>query len=476
MDDVSSVQALITSQTLSILTDIGTALAVACLLLAYYPSLFLVVLTFLPPYVLIFRYFTRRIRAGTEEVRRRMDQIFGHLKVKIDGMLAVKAHAREDAEAESFAAQLDDAHGPRLSNARRSTAFSVLTQATSGAGAAVVFAFGASRVLDGAMTVGEVVAASALAALLFNPVARLADLASVFQQAGACVGRLGEILDRDTDVPEPADPVPLGRARGEVEFDRVHFGYHAGQHVLCDVSLKVAPGTKVAVVGPTGCGKTTLMNLLLRFHDPVCGEIRLDGVPLHRLSSAELRRQIGVVPQEAVIFHASLADNIRYGAPEAGDDRVEAAARAALVDGFARSLPQGYDTVVGEGAYRLSQGERQRVAIARAFCKDPALVVLDEATSSVDTAAEALIQTALARLLKGRTAFIVAHRLSTVLDADLIVVLERGRVVQAGPHAELIADAGGLYRRLFARQFDLAAEAALPIPSPRPAEEPALAG
>jgi ABC-type multidrug transport system fused ATPase/permease subunit len=192
---------------------------------------------------------------------------------------------------------------------------------------------------------------------------------------------------------------------------------------------------------------------LMRFYDPTWGEIRLDSVPIHRIMTRELRRQIGVVLQEPVVFRLSLADNIRYGAVEATDRMVEDAARAALIHGFASDLPNGYATIVGEGGYKLSQGERQRLAIARALCKNPALVILDEATSSLDTTSEALIQVALANLLHGRTALIIAHRLSTIVDADLIVVMDGGLIVQMGTHAQLLAQRDGLYRRLCARQF-----------------------
>jgi subfamily B ATP-binding cassette protein MsbA len=453
MDDVAAVQALIAGQTVTALTDLGTALAVSGLLLWRSPRLFLVVLAFAPVYVASFRWFGRRIRSGTAAVRERLDTVFGHLKAKFDGVLVVKACAREQAEVAEFAGRIDAAHGPRVRVERMSAALSNLSLAVSGVGAALVFAVGAFEAVHGRLTPGEVVAATALAGLFFGPVGRLADLAAVFHTASASVARLGEILDQETDVPEPERPLPLVRARGLVEFDHVCFAYRAGPPVLRDVRLRVEPGQKVALVGPTGCGKTTLLNLLMRFYDPTRGEIRLDGRPLAGLALPDLRRQVGVVPQEAVIFRQSLADNIRYGAPDADDRQVEAAARAALVSGFAARLPEGYATLVGEGGHKLSQGERQRVAIARALCKDPALVVFDEATSSLDTPSEALIQAALANLLRGRTAFIIAHRLATVVGADLIVVLQAGQVIQAGTHAELLAQRDGLYRRLCLRQF-----------------------
>lgn len=452
VDDVSAVQSLITSQTLTILTDLGTTLLISAWLLWTCPLLFLVVAGFLPIYVVLFRWFTRRIRAGTNTVRDRLDGIFGRLKEKIDGILVVKAHAREEAEIADFSAQIDAAHQPRVQVGWMGAAFSSLTLATSGIGAAVIFAVGAWEIHQGRMTPGQLVSTSTLAVLLFGPIARLADLASIFEQAGASLARLSEILEQEPKVCEPEQPVPLGRARGEVEFDRVGFGYEPGRLAIQDIRLRIEPGKRVALVGPTGCGKATLMNLLLRFYDPLAGEIRLDGISLRRLAQAELRRQIGIVPQETVLFRQSLADNIRYGNPTATDQQIEAAARAALVHDFARLLPDGYATVIGEGGYKLSQGERQRIAVVRAFCKDPSLIVLDEATSSLDTINESLIQAALDNLLHGRTAFIIAHRLSTILNADLIVVLEAGRVVQTGTHAQLLADPRGLYRRLCARQ------------------------
>jgi ABC-type multidrug transport system fused ATPase/permease subunit len=459
MDDVGSIQVFITGQTFTILTDLATTVAIAALLFTRSWRLALLVLAFAPLFALNFRYFMGRIRHTNTIIREKMDLIFGNLKAKLDGSLVIKAYAREPAEIVDFGAQLDDAHVPRVQESQFGAAFSNISTAIGGVGTALVFAAGAWEVLQGRLTPGGVISTAALAGMVFTPVARLADLAYVFEQTAASVDRIGEILDLEPDVVEPAPsevlalPGPGGRAQGHVEFDRVGFGYRLGEPVIWDIRLNVEAGMKIALVGPTGCGKSTLVNLLMRFYDPTWGEIRLDGVPIKRLPTRALRRQIGVVLQDPFVFRLSVADNIRYGAIDATDTMVEAAARAALVHEFTSSLPEGYATIVGEGGYKLSQGEQQRVAIARAICKDPSLVVLDEATSSLDTASESLIQAALANLLRDRTSFIIAHRLSTIVDADLIIAMDGGLIVQMGSHAQLMGDQDGLYRRLCSRQF-----------------------
>lgn len=460
MDDVGAVQTFVTGQTFTILTDLGTTFAISGLLFWRNWRLALVVVLFAPLYGINFRFFMKKIRATNMVIREKMDVLFGHLKEKLDGVVVVKSHARETAEVSGFVAELEDVHDPRVAEVRLRNAFGNISAAISGLGTAAVFGAGSLEVLHGRMTPGEVISTAALAGMLFGPIARLADLAYVFEQAGASVDRVGEILDLKPDVAEPEHPVHLDYLRGEVRYDTVRFAYGNGPTVLDEIDLNIRPGQKVALVGHTGCGKTTMISLLLRFYDVTGGAITLDGIDIRRLNSRDLRRRIGIVPQEPVVFRGSIADNIRYGNPEATDEQVEAAARAALVHDFTMELPEGYTTLVGEGGHKLSQGQRQRLSIARALCMDPALVILDEATSSLDTLSESLIQKALRNLLSGRTAIIIAHRLSTIVDSDMIVVMEQGRILQKGNHFELISDTAGKYRQLCVSQFgDAALEA-----------------
>ncbi len=455
MDDIGAIQTFITGQTFTILTDLGTTLAISLLLVSRNWRLALMVLLFVPLYGLNFRFFMKQIRATNQVIREKMDILFGHLKEKLDGVMVVKAHAREAAEVSGFVLELEDAHGPRVQEVRLRTAFSNLSAAISGLGTASIFGAGAFEVIQGRMTPGEVISTAALAAMLFGPIARLADLAYVFEQASASVDRLGEILDLKPDVAEPENPIQIDDIQGQVEFDQVGFSYQIGPKVLSQFSLNIAAGQKLALVGPTGCGKTTIISLLMRFYDATEGQIRLDGFPIKELSSAFLRQRIGIVPQEPVVFRGTISDNIRYGRPQATQEEVEAAAHAALVHDFTMELNDGYETIVGEGGHKLSQGQRQRLAIARAICMNPRLVILDEATSSLDTQSEALIQKALRNLLSGRTSIIIAHRLSTVVDCDQIVVLEQGQILQQGSHRELITDQAGKYYQLCQKQFGL---------------------
>jgi ATP-binding cassette subfamily B protein len=310
------------------------------------------------------------------------------------------------------------------------------------------------------MTSGQLSQFLVYAAIVAVAAAALTEMWGEMQRAAGAMERLAELLAAEPAIVAPAQPLLLpARVRGDIQFDRVCFRYPSRQHslALSDYSLDVRSGETVAVVGPSGAGKSTSFQLLLRFYDPESGAIRIDGRDISRLRPEDLRRQIGFVPQDTVLFGASARENIGYGRPGASDAQIEAAARAAAADEFLRALPAGYDTFLGERGTRLSGGQRQRIAIARAILKDPPILLLDEATSALDAESERLVQAALGELMRDRTTLVIAHRLATVQKADRIAVLEAGRVVAVGTHAQLLNDSP-LYARLAALQFNAAEE------------------
>jgi len=283
------------------------------------------------------------------------------------------------------------------------------------------------------------------------------DIDNVFQQAIAAGDRIFELLDATPDIEDAPDAAELDGARGEVRFDHVHFRYGSGDEVLSDVTFQIEPGRTVALVGPSGAGKTSIANLLCRFYDPSAGAVTVDGCDLRKVKLASLRSQLAVVLQDTFLFNSTVRENLLYGKPDATDEEVVAAAKAAYAHDFIMALPNGYDTEIGERGVRLSGGQKQRLALARAILVDPRILILDEATSSVDAEAEYLIQQALEAVLEGRTALVIAHRLSTIRSADKIIALEDGRIEEVGSHEELLGR-GGLYSQLYRRQLRLDAE------------------
>ncbi len=320
----------------------------------------------------------------------------------------------------------------------------------------VIAVIGALRVASGAITLGDVQAFIQYSRQFTQPIMQVASMMNLLQSGVASAERVFELLDAPEQSPEPADGPRPEPVRGRVAFEGVSFRYVPEAPLIDDLSLVAEPGRTVAIVGPTGAGKTTLVNLLMRFYELDGGRITLDGVDVARMDREELRRNVGMVLQDTWLFEGTIRDNIAYGRIGATDDEVVEAARVTHVDRFVRTLPDGYDTVIDEEASNVSAGEKQLLTIARAFLADPPILVLDEATSSVDTRTEVLVQHAMAALRKGRTSFVIAHRLSTIRDADVILVMEDGAIVEQGSHAELI-EAGGAYARLYASQFAAAA-------------------
>ena len=287
---------------------------------------------------------------------------------------------------------------------------------------------------------------------MFTPIKRLSRANNVVQQATACLDRVEEVLNVPVQIQDKPDAVTLPAVKGHVRFEHVGFEYVPGRPVLADVDFEVRPRQMVALVGLSGAGKTTIINLLNRFYEPTAGRITIDGLDIRDVTLASLRSQIGLVTQDVILFNETVRENIAYGLTGVPDERVEAAARAAECHSFIQHLPQGYDTPVGEKGALLSSGQRQRLAIARALLKDPPLLILDEATSALDSESERLIQSALAAIMKDRTTFVIAHRLSTIRNADTILVIDRGRIVESGPHEALLRK-GGIYRKLHDLQF-----------------------
>ncbi|MDN5744364.1 MAG: ABC transporter ATP-binding protein/permease, partial [Nocardioidaceae bacterium] len=330
----------------------------------------------------------------------------------------------------------------------------------------VIAVIGGLRVASGSMSLGEVQAFIQYARMFTQPITQIASMANLLQSGVASAERVFELLDAEeevapsvltADVPQqPGQPEGPSQVHGEVAFEDVSFSYDPERPLIENLSLIAEPGHMVAIVGPTGAGKTTLVNLVMRFYELNAGRITLDGVDITELTRAQLRSRIGMVLQDTWLFEGTIRDNIAYGRPEASDEEIVAAARATYVDRFVHSLPEGYDTAVDDEGSNLSAGERQLITIARAFLAQPALLILDEATSSVDTRTELLLQHAMAALRTDRTSFVIAHRLSTIRDADLILVMEEGRIVEQGSHADLL-EAGGPFARLHAAQFAAAA-------------------
>ncbi|WFE61577.1 ABC transporter ATP-binding protein [Micromonospora sp. WMMD712] len=395
------------------------------------------------------RWFARASAGAYRRTREAVSLVIVHFVESLRGIRAVQAYRREPRNQRIFAAVNDDYRQASLHAFRLIATYSPGIKVIGNVTVAVVLGYGGARVLGGGMEVGVLAAFLLYLRRFFEPMQELSQFYNSLQSATAALEKLAGVLDERPGVAEPAHPVPLpgGGARGAVEFRSVRFGYRAGAPILSGLDLTVPAGQTVALVGATGAGKSTIAKLLARFHDPDAGAVALDGVDLRDLADAELRRAVVLVTQENHLFSGSVAENIRFGRPGADDAAVRAAARAIGAHDFIAALPDGYATEVRRRGGRLSAGQRQLVAFARAFLADPRVLVLDEATSSLDVPTERLVQRALATVLRDRTALVIAHRLSTVETADRVLVLDGGRVVEDGPPERLTA-CGGRYAAL----------------------------
>ena len=411
----------------------------------------------LPLMVVSTRYFSRRVRQASRTSREKLGAISSELEENISGVRVVQAFGREREAMREFRAVNAENRDANVQAQTVSSAFRPTLDVFSSVGIALVLGVGGRMALEGTLTVGTIVAFLTYVRRFFQPVRAIGTLYAQVQTAIAAAERIFGLLDTPADIQDApsAEALTSELVAGHIVFDHVTFGYDAAgeQPVLRDVSFEAQPGQMVAIVGPTGAGKTTMVNLLMRFYDVWEGRILVDGRDIREVQQESLRAQVGMVLQDTFLFADTVRENLRYGRLDASDDEIEAAAKIAGADHFIRRLPDGYETELGESGASLSQGQRQLLAIARAVLADPRILILDEATSSVDTRTERVIQAAMEKLMSGRTSLVIAHRLSTIHDADLVLVVREGRIIERGTHRSLLAD-GGFYYRLYASQFD----------------------
>jgi ATP-binding cassette, subfamily B, bacterial len=396
-------------------------------------------------------YYTKHIESRLRKVRNMEGETLSIIHEALSMLRVIVAFGREPYEFQRFRAQGERAMGARVNLTLRQTLFSLAVNMTTALGTALVLGYGAYRVLEGQLTVGKLLVVMAYLASVYQPLQMISTTIGSIQEVLIRLQLSMTLLDTEPAIQDSPGAVPIAKARGEIAFERVHFHYKGRMDTLADITFRAVEGQVTALVGPTGAGKSTLVSLISRIHDPSKGTILLDGVDIRKFTLQSLRRQISVVHQEPMLFSGTIEDNIRYGRLDAESAKIVEAAKAAGAHEFIMRMPKNYDARVGEKGVQLSVGERQRICIARAFLKDSPILILDEPTSAVDSRTEALILQSLEWLMKGRSTIVIAHRLSTIRSADLILVLQQGRIVDRGTHAELFAG-GGLYRQLYEAQ------------------------